>query len=153
MMIKRQAGFTIIELMVTLVILGVLIATAVPLYHTWQQRAYGSEAMVMIKQILDAEIMYYLDNDKFFPETGTSIEVFHGFSRKHENVLEIAKALKITIPTGHFLDYILSSDNVDGVDTFEVEVSSLFLRFDIVKGSRIVRGSVDKNGNITYMRY
>ena len=57
---QRQSGFTLVELMVVIVIIGIMGAMAVPLYGTYRQKTYGSEALMMVKQILDAEIMYFL---------------------------------------------------------------------------------------------
>jgi prepilin-type N-terminal cleavage/methylation domain-containing protein len=64
----RRTDFTVIELMVVIAILGILGATAVPYYRTFQQRACGSEACMMLKQVLDAEIMYFLEHEEFFSE-------------------------------------------------------------------------------------
>jgi len=64
---KKTAGFTLIELMVVIAILGIMAASAVPLYSRYRQITVGSEATVMLKQILDAEIMYFVENDTFIP--------------------------------------------------------------------------------------
>jgi prepilin-type N-terminal cleavage/methylation domain-containing protein len=146
---RCREGFTLLEMLVVVAIVGILAASAVPLYRTWQQRAYGSEAAIMAKQILDAEIMYYLDNDnKFYPHY-SSISIFHGHDSQHENVILVSEALNITIPTGHFLDYTLESYDDDGVYTFQLSINSKDLQFDIFKNVKLIAYKMDKDGNIT----
>ena len=145
---RGSAGFTMIELVVVVAILGIMAVTAVPLYHTYQQRAYGSEAALMLKRILDAQIMYFLDNDKFFPEAGTKL-VFHDDLPTKDEIRDIEEALKLTIPVGHFLDF-----NITGMPekTCMVIISSYRNSFDLFKkeGSTSITATVDSTGRINY---
>lgn len=59
-----------IELMVVVAIIGILATTGFQLYSTWVKRAYGSEAALTLKRILDGQIGYILENEDFFPEPG-----------------------------------------------------------------------------------
>jgi len=110
---NRQTGFTLLELLVTLSIIGILTATALPVYNTWQARARGTEAALMIKQIMEGQIMYFLEHDKFFPvdEDDNPIEIYHNTPPDHKDIKELEENLHVLIPTGHFLEYTLISDN------------------------------------------
>ena len=116
---RRCAGFTILELLVVVAILGILAATAIPLLNTYQQRAYGSEAALTVKKLLDGQIMYYLDNEKFYPPNpGDFIEVYHDGTQKLNGannpavIQNTLNALAIKIPIGHFLDFEIRNTTV-----------------------------------------
>ena len=144
---SRKEGFTLLELMVTLVIVGVLAATAIPLYHTWTQRAYGTEAALMMKQIMDGEIMYYLAHDEFFPEgSGSTVTVRKdGTTVPGDALTQIRKALKVVIPTGHHLDYTIQNS-----DSFcVVQIDGEFPLFK--NDQRYLYAVIDTEGKIQYV--
>jgi prepilin-type N-terminal cleavage/methylation domain-containing protein len=137
---RRQGGFTLIEIMVVIAILGILGATAIPTYHTWLYRARGAEAKIMAKQILEAEIQYYLDKDKFFPSSDTSIDVLQDYPSSHPNVIQITDNLHIAVPAGHSLNYTITNL---ADETVYLTISS---DFEIFKGYAIITYTLDKTG-------
>lgn len=144
---KNEAGFTLIELMIVIAIVGIMGATAIPLYRTYQQRAYGSEASLMMRKLLDAEILYYLEKNEFFPDTGEVIII----PAKSPPDPEVAKslkaieaALKLTIPVGHFLEY--SIGNYGTQLTINIQSQG---RFPLYKGGQsYLLGYVTPEGQI-----
>lgn len=58
-------GFTLIELMVAVIIIGVLVGISVPLYLRHAEQAMGAKALENLKNIVNAEMMYVVDNETF----------------------------------------------------------------------------------------
>jgi prepilin-type N-terminal cleavage/methylation domain-containing protein len=106
-------GFTLIEIMVVVAILGILGAMAMPAYKTARRMAVGSEATAILKQLVDAEIIYFLENNHYFPP-GASEEVTVWEDDPADREL-IKEALKITLPVGHHLNFSLQNMEEDGV--------------------------------------
>ncbi|GEM_PF-1734327 len=59
---KLKKGFTLIELMIVVVIIGLLAALAVPMYRSATIKAKRSEAKIELKRIWEALEEYKLDN-------------------------------------------------------------------------------------------
>jgi type II secretory pathway pseudopilin PulG len=112
--------------MVVIAIVGILAVTALPFYQTWMQRAYGREATVTMKQILDGQTVYYLDQNQFFPLAGQSVLIpDQGSPSPATAIQDVENALKITLPQGHNLEYLITNY---GEDCF-VTVSAPFPLF------------------------
>lgn len=68
---KTQRGFTIIEIMIVVVIIGILAAIAIPMFTSHMTHAKASEAMLQLnKMAVDAKT-YYFANTKYPQGTAT----------------------------------------------------------------------------------
>ncbi|MCD5390666.1 type II secretion system major pseudopilin GspG [candidate division NPL-UPA2 bacterium] len=70
---QREAGFTLIELMVVIIILGVLATIVVPRFLGREEEARRTAAVVQISNFKGALSMFKLDNG-FFPTTEQGLE-------------------------------------------------------------------------------
>jgi len=62
---KNVRGFTLIELMIVVAIIGILAAIAIPNFLRYQLRAKSGEAAVNLAAIKTSEIAYFGTNDDF----------------------------------------------------------------------------------------
>ncbi|EMS7046332.1 pilin [Neisseria gonorrhoeae] len=69
-----QKGFTLIELMIVIAIVGILAAVALPAYQDYTARAQVSEAILLAEGQKSAVTEYYLNNGKW-PKDNTSAGV------------------------------------------------------------------------------
>jgi len=65
-------GFTLIELMITVMIVGILASMAVPLYQKTMERAYWREAGDLLMTIYYGERAYYLKNTAYYTVAETA---------------------------------------------------------------------------------
>ncbi len=143
---RRGKGFTLIEMMVVIAILGILAATAFPTYKTFRRRAVGSEATTIMKQLIDAEVMYYLAHNKYFPDPGQGdIFVAATDNSGKIDIQQVRQALKVTLPVGHFLDFRIRNDGAGNVWIW------IDANFPIFRdGSSGIHACMDSKGEITY---
>ncbi|MBM4252621.1 MAG: type II secretion system protein [Deltaproteobacteria bacterium] len=62
---KAEQGFSLVELMIVVAIIGVLAALAVPKFQSFQAKAKQSEAKSNLSHIYTLELSYYGDQDKY----------------------------------------------------------------------------------------
>jgi type IV pilus assembly protein PilA len=58
---KGQKGFTLIELMIVIAIIGILAAIAIPQFVTYRQKGYNTQAKAELKSFYTACQAYFAD--------------------------------------------------------------------------------------------
>ena len=62
---NKSKGFTLVELMVVVIIVGILAAVAVPIYRQNVKRAMASEGAALLGSVLTAERVYYAEHNTY----------------------------------------------------------------------------------------
>ncbi len=62
---RKPAGFTLVELVITVAVLGILAAIALPSYQSYVKRANRSSAQSLMLDLANREQQYLLDNRAF----------------------------------------------------------------------------------------
>ncbi|HGM0604551.1 TPA: pilin, partial [Neisseria gonorrhoeae] len=93
-----QKGFTLIELMIVIAIVGILAAVALPAYQDYTARAQVSEAILLAEGQKSAVTEYYLNHGEW-PENNTSAGVASSGEIKGKYVKEVKVAKGVVTAT------------------------------------------------------
>ena len=82
-MFQRSKGFTLVELMIVVAIIGILAALAIPNFIRYQAKAKQAEASTSLKSIYTAQVSYFGETDSYtslFTELGWEAESTRRFT-------------------------------------------------------------------------
>ena len=100
----KRKGFTLVELVIVIVIVGILSIVAVPIYRGYTRKAMGTEAKSLLGAIQTAEKVYYAEMSEYLVTTGKV---------SFEQTLDVdARANK------YFTGYTISKTTLEGEDAF-----------------------------------
>lgn len=77
----NHSGFTLLELLVTLGIISVLSAIAIPRYNDYRKKAYDMRAQVDLRNVALAEEAFYLDNEAYLDCQDSACHALPGVAR------------------------------------------------------------------------
>jgi type IV pilus assembly protein PilA len=109
---KDERGFTLIELMIVIAIIGILAAIAIPQFSAYRQRSYNSAAQSDLRNLATAEEAYFVDAATY-PASAipTLAQVTYGFSQSGKVIIG---------GTGNITSYTISSYHTSGTKTYSL---------------------------------
>ena len=70
---RKNEGFTLIELMIVIAIIGILAAIAIPQFSAYRTRSYNSSAESDLRNAATAQEAYYVDGQTYVSDPGTEL--------------------------------------------------------------------------------
>jgi type IV pilus assembly protein PilA len=113
--IKPSKGFTLIELMIVVAIIGILAAIAIPQFSAYRTRSFNSSAVADLRNILTSEEAYYADN-----QTYINLSVIEGYQASLPSLPggRLGKLICASVTDATATDYTAKAQHKNGNITY-----------------------------------
>ena len=101
---REESGFTLIEMLIVLVIIGILLAIAVPSYLGFKDRASKSAAQANVRSAVPAVEAYYADTGHY-----TNMALASGDAPDTGGLKGIDAGVKLTVVSAGASTYCISN--------------------------------------------
>jgi len=108
-MMRKNEGFTLIELMIVIAIIGILAAIAIPQFSAYRARSYNASAESDIKNAATAQEAYYVDKSTYVDPIGSLTGATYGLYTSEGVTLS---------GSGNTASYAMTSTHASGTRNF-----------------------------------
>jgi len=105
-----ERGFTLIELMIVIAIIGILAAIAIPQFNFYRARSFNSAAEADLRNAATAQEAYFVDNQAYCGAVGTLTGSTYG--------LYLSDNVTLAVTAASTSGYTMTASHAKGDKTF-----------------------------------